>query len=76
MGAANCGGCCWHVENQSSSSSRIETDCSQVVEGQRGCCIEQMERLGPRAEETAPRDVESGETNERSDDVESLAVLA
>jgi hypothetical protein len=34
-----------------------------------------MEGFGPRAEETAPRDVESGETNERSDDVESLAVL-
>jgi hypothetical protein len=34
-----------------------------------------MEGFGPRAEETAPRDVEGGETNERSDDVESLAVL-
>jgi hypothetical protein len=63
------------VEKQSSSSSRIKTDCSQVVEGQRGYCIEQMEGFGPRAEETAPRDVEGGETNERSDDVESLAVL-
>jgi hypothetical protein len=34
-----------------------------------------MEEFDPRSAETAPRDVEGGETNERSDDIESLAVL-